>query len=97
MDVSSCNPLFDLRFDTHVLSKTLNCSSKVKGVISEQPEKFSKASRFSTGLFLQFGKVQQADQCRTIVFKTSSFLSLLPSYYQPLSRSRPHQNTREIS
>ena len=28
MDVSPCNPLFDLRLDTQVLSKTLNCSSK---------------------------------------------------------------------
>ncbi len=31
MDVSPCNPLFDLRLDTQVLSKTLNCSaSKIK-------------------------------------------------------------------
>jgi hypothetical protein len=75
MDVSSCNPLFDLRVNTYVLSKTLNCSLKVKGVISEQPEEFSKASRFSTGLFLQFGKVQQVDQCRKFVF-----LKLHPFY-----------------
>jgi hypothetical protein len=27
MDVSPCNPLFDLRLDAQVLSKTLNCSS----------------------------------------------------------------------
>jgi len=26
MDVSPCNPLFDLRLDAQVLSKTLNCS-----------------------------------------------------------------------
>jgi len=29
MDVSSCNPLFDLRFDTRVLSMTLNCSTEI--------------------------------------------------------------------
>ena len=33
MDVSPCNPLFDLRFDTQVLSKTLNCSSKGRRTI----------------------------------------------------------------
>jgi hypothetical protein len=36
MDVPPCNALFDLRFDTQVLSKTLNCSSKVEEVIFEQ-------------------------------------------------------------
>jgi hypothetical protein len=30
MDVSPCNPLFDLWLDAQVLSKTLNCSSKVE-------------------------------------------------------------------
>jgi len=28
MDVSPCNPLFDLRLDTQVLSKTVNCSTE---------------------------------------------------------------------
>ena len=28
MDVSSCNPLLDLRLDAQVLSKTLNCSKE---------------------------------------------------------------------
>jgi hypothetical protein len=43
MDVSPCNPLFDLRLDAQVLSKTLNCST----------EKFrtSKAGDFIPGLF----------------------------------------------
>jgi hypothetical protein len=30
MDVSPCNPLFDLRLDAQVLSKTLNCSARVE-------------------------------------------------------------------
>jgi hypothetical protein len=29
MDVSPCNPLFDLRLNTQVLSKTLNCSTEM--------------------------------------------------------------------
>jgi len=43
MDVSPCNPLFDLRLDAQVLSKTLNCST----------EKFRtpKAGDFIPGLF----------------------------------------------
>jgi hypothetical protein len=36
MDVSPCNPLFDLRLNTQVLSMTLNCSTKVGRVVSEQ-------------------------------------------------------------
>jgi hypothetical protein len=36
MDVPPCNPLFGLRLDAQVLSKTLNCSTKVGRIISEQ-------------------------------------------------------------
>jgi hypothetical protein len=30
MDIPPCNPLFDLRLDAQVLSKTLNCSARVE-------------------------------------------------------------------
>jgi len=33
MDVPPCNPLFDLRLNTQVLSKTVNCSSNGKTTI----------------------------------------------------------------
>jgi len=36
MDVSPCNPLFDLRLDAQVLSKTLNCLTIVGRIITEQ-------------------------------------------------------------
>jgi len=40
MDVPPCNPLFDLRLDAQVLSKTLNCSPEVGRIISEQIKDF---------------------------------------------------------
>jgi hypothetical protein len=36
MDVPPCNPLFDLRLDTQVLSKTVNCSSNGRRKVLER-------------------------------------------------------------
>jgi hypothetical protein len=49
MDVSPCNPLFDLRLDAQVLSKTLNGSTKDKRKILER--KILKAGNFIPAFF----------------------------------------------
>jgi len=57
MDVSPCNPLFDLRVDAQVLSKTLNCSSKVGRIISKQIKDFK--GRYLRPAFSFFTPQQQ--------------------------------------
>jgi hypothetical protein len=52
MDVPPCNPLFDLRLDAQVLSKTLNCSSKGARKVSER--RILKAGEFSYRPFFHF-------------------------------------------
>ena len=52
MDVPPCNPLFDLRLDAQVLSKTLNCSTKGKREILVR-KKYSKGRSFYSGLFFR--------------------------------------------
>jgi hypothetical protein len=59
MDVSPCNSLFDLRFVALVLSKTLNGSSKGKGINEELKRPAVFAGFFvldGRGLFHQKGE-----------------------------------------
>jgi hypothetical protein len=49
MDVPPCNPLFDLRLDAQVLSKTLNCSTNDKRKIIER--RIQKAGHFIPAFF----------------------------------------------